>query len=127
MFSQLPGGIQDAVSVHMVEVSPHLSQMQYDKLAGKTSAETATLDTTGSESAKSLVEDTASRGQHYKTGTSRYGPDVFWYSQLADVPKGVSFFLAHEFFDALPIHKFQVCLLNQCLVFQGRFPETTFY
>jgi len=32
---------------------------------------------------------------------------VSWYSSLRDVPKNFSFFLAHEFFDVLPVNKFE--------------------
>ena len=44
----------------------------------------------------------------YKEAQSKYGPSISWYKQLKDVPQGFSCFIAHEFFDALPIHKFQV-------------------
>ena len=37
---------------------------------------------------------------------TKYGQHIYWYSRIEDVPKGFSFYLAHEFFDALPIHKF---------------------
>ncbi|KAG7257157.1 hypothetical protein CRUP_023678 [Coryphaenoides rupestris] len=51
----------------------------------------------------------------YLQGTSATGLPVSWYRRLDDVPAGrqralgsrFSVFLAHEFFDALPIHKFQ--------------------
>ena len=45
---------------------------------------------------------------HYAHCRSKYGPEVFWYKQLPDVPRKFSIYVAHEFFDALPIHKFQV-------------------
>lgn len=39
-------------------------------------------------------------------GISRHGIPVFWHKQLQDVPNSFSLIVAHEFFDALPIHKF---------------------
>ena len=88
------------MSLHLVEVSPWLSQMQYNKLTGQ-------IDSNTNTSSPSITSDD-SEDLYYKSATSRYGSPVFWYKQLPDVPKSVSFFIAHEFFDALPIHKFQV-------------------
>lgn len=42
----------------------------------------------------------------YFLGISRHGVTVEWYSHLKDVPRAFTLFVAHEFFDALPIHKF---------------------
>ena len=36
----------------------------------------------------------------------QYGCEVHWHSSLRSVPKAFSLFIAHEFFDALPINKF---------------------
>ena len=36
----------------------------------------------------------------------QFGTEVHWHDSLRSVPKQFSFFIAHEFFDALPIHKF---------------------
>ncbi|KAK9245488.1 S-adenosyl-L-methionine-dependent methyltransferase [Lipomyces tetrasporus] len=39
---------------------------------------------------------------------TRYGLPIKWYSNLKEVPRDVtSFIIAHEFFDALPIHQFE--------------------
>jgi len=73
--------IKDKVSLHLVEVSPTLSQIQAEKLTGL-------------------------QGVFQKAGT-RHGIDVTWHQSLTDVPEGMSCFIAHEFLDALPIHKFQ--------------------
>merc|ERR1719219_2933087 len=32
--------------------------------------------------------------------------DIKWHSRVSEVPKGFTFFIANEFFDALPVHKF---------------------
>lgn len=88
VFSQF-GEIRDAVSVHLVEVSPKLSDMQREKLSG--------------DSAVQVSGDKP----YYNCCHSKYCPEIFWYRSLTDVPRNFTFFIAHEFFDALPIHKFQ--------------------
>jgi NADH dehydrogenase [ubiquinone] 1 alpha subcomplex assembly factor 7 len=93
VFMQFPG-IKDAVSLHLVEVSPFLSTMQYKKLAH-------------TDQPLANENDTLSDGC-YQSCISRYNNiAVNWYKQLSDVPKARSFYVAHEFFDALPVHKFQ--------------------
>ncbi|XP_041722011.1 protein arginine methyltransferase NDUFAF7, mitochondrial isoform X1 [Coregonus clupeaformis] len=91
VFSQLRGALGEAaVSVHLVEVSPKLSQVQAQCL-------------TGDQSQVSASEDEPV----YRQGTTTTGLPISWYRNLDDVPRGFSIYLAHEFFDALPIHKFQ--------------------
>ncbi|XP_076874188.1 protein arginine methyltransferase NDUFAF7, mitochondrial isoform X2 [Brachyhypopomus gauderio] len=89
VFDQLRSVLRGAaVSVHLVEVSPKLSQIQAECLAAK--------HTCGGD--EELV---------YRTGHTHTGLPIYWYRSVEDVPRGFSIFLAHEFFDALPIHKFQ--------------------
>ncbi|XP_030626736.1 protein arginine methyltransferase NDUFAF7, mitochondrial [Chanos chanos] len=89
VFSQLKGALGGAeVSVHLVEVSPKLSQVQAQCLTGD----------------QNQVHEDQSV---YRTGTSASGLPISWYHRIDDVPRGFSIYLAHEFFDALPIHKFQ--------------------
>ena len=85
--------IKDKISLHLVEVSPTLGQIQEAKLTGQDVGD--------------IVEDSDCVGA-YRTATSKYGIDVSWYRNLVDVPQGLSCFIAHEFLDALPIYKFQV-------------------
>ncbi|XP_040920061.1 protein arginine methyltransferase NDUFAF7, mitochondrial [Toxotes jaculatrix] len=89
VFSQLQSVLgQVSVSLHLVEVSPALSQLQAESLTRNHSR----------EAEDELV---------YCRGETAAGLPVSWYRRLDDVPTGFSIFLAHEFFDALPIHKFQ--------------------
>jgi len=71
------------LSVHFVEVSSKMRQLQEATLCGQ--------NLTDGE----------------QTHVSKYGPSVAWYDTLRDVPKQFTFFLAHEFFDALAVNKFQ--------------------
>ncbi|XP_041037883.1 protein arginine methyltransferase NDUFAF7, mitochondrial isoform X4 [Carcharodon carcharias] len=91
VFSQLRSVLKESeISVHLVEVSPKLGEIQAQLLT---------------EGEQHLLHDPT--GAIYKTGITKTGLPISWYRDLQDVPKGFSFYLAHEFFDVLPIHKFQ--------------------
>ncbi|XP_042884329.1 protein arginine methyltransferase NDUFAF7, mitochondrial-like isoform X2 [Penaeus japonicus] len=76
------------LSIHFVEVSPELSQNQEERLCGSSQPYTETSD----------------EGDFYKKNTTTGGTPVFWYRHLSSVPKRFSVFVAHEFFDVLPVH-----------------------
>ncbi|KAM3855598.1 protein arginine methyltransferase NDUFAF7, mitochondrial [Vipera latastei] len=89
VFTQLSSILANCeISIHLVEVSPKLSEMQASVLT------------------KEKVELPKSSNA-YMHGISKTGIPIFWYRNLNEVPEGNSFYLAHEFLDALPIHKFQ--------------------
>ena len=93
----------DVLSLHLVELSPQMRQIQEAALCGYFHGH--------SHAKKELTneKDTDNRNsnQMYEhEATTKYGQRVYWYSRIEDVPKSFSFYLAHEFFDALPIHKF---------------------
>ncbi|KAL2773825.1 protein arginine methyltransferase NDUFAF7, mitochondrial isoform 5 [Daubentonia madagascariensis] len=91
VFSQLGSVLKNCdISIHLVEVSQKLSEIQ----------------------ALTLIEEKVPLEQNagspvYMKGVTKSGIPIFWYRDLQDVPKGYSFYLAHEFFDVLPVHKFQ--------------------
>ncbi|XP_055545941.1 protein arginine methyltransferase NDUFAF7 homolog, mitochondrial [Wyeomyia smithii] len=74
------------LSVHLVEMSEHLSKVQ----------------------AALLCRSSTEYGDKpfYRSGVTADGLKVYWYRRLEDVPQVFSIIFAHEFFDALPIHKF---------------------
>ncbi|XP_008820824.1 protein arginine methyltransferase NDUFAF7, mitochondrial [Nannospalax galili] len=91
VFSQLGSVLKNCdISIHLVEVSQKLSEIQALTLT----EEKIPLE----RDAESLV---------YMKGVTKFGLPISWYRDLKDVPKGYSFYLAHEFFDVLPVHKFQ--------------------
>lgn len=72
MFTQLGTVLAGAaISVHLVEVSPKLSQVQAQCL-------------TGDQSQVSASEDEPA----YRTGTTTTGLPISWYRRINDVPKG---------------------------------------
>lgn len=80
----------DNITIHLVELSPFLSKLQSQKLCYSSSEIDPQLNL-----------------PHYRMGETLSGIKVFWYHRIEDVPKEFSIILAHEFFDALPIHKLQ--------------------
>ncbi|XP_012509314.1 PREDICTED: NADH dehydrogenase [ubiquinone] complex I, assembly factor 7 [Propithecus coquereli] len=91
VFSQLGSVLKNCdISIHLVEVSQKLSEIQ---------ALTLTEE-------KVPLERNAGSPVYMK-GVTKSGIPISWYRDLQDVPKGYSFYLAHEFFDVLPVHKFQ--------------------
>ncbi|XP_059799571.1 protein arginine methyltransferase NDUFAF7, mitochondrial isoform X2 [Balaenoptera ricei] len=91
VFSQLASVLKNCdISIHLVEVSQKLSEIQ---------ALTLTEE-------KVLLERNAGSPVYMK-GVTKSGIPISWYRDLQDVPKEYSFYLAHEFFDVLPVHKFQ--------------------
>lgn len=83
-------GLSDKFSLHLVEISPYLSDLQAKRLCGKYT-ETKDNDSV----------------PYYRSGETLSGIQVYWYRSVDRIPKSFSIFLAHEFLDALPIHKFQ--------------------
>lgn len=84
--------LSDKISLHLVEISPFLSKLQALRLCEK-----------GWE----VTPDPTKEINFYREGISSGGVKIFWYNRLEDVPKEFSMVVAHEFFDALPVHKFE--------------------
>ena len=81
---------RDTSSLHLIEISSHLTQIQEKTICGVTS----------------LIEKDQRKEHH---SLSKNGIPVTWYQTLDQLPEksGFNAFVAHEFFDALPVHKFQ--------------------
>jgi NADH dehydrogenase [ubiquinone] 1 alpha subcomplex assembly factor 7 len=79
---------KDNSSLHLVEISPHLTQIQEKTVCGTTS----------------LIEPDRRKLHH---SLSKTGIPITWYKAVEEVPEKTGFnaFVAHEFFDALPVHK----------------------
>jgi NADH dehydrogenase [ubiquinone] 1 alpha subcomplex assembly factor 7 len=73
----------EGASLHLVEVSQRMKQLQRARLCGYESESPSCSET-----------------------VSKHGVPVMWHADLASVPRGFSLFVAHEFLDALPVHQF---------------------
>jgi NADH dehydrogenase [ubiquinone] 1 alpha subcomplex assembly factor 7 len=85
--SQFPG-FSSAVSIHFIEASPYLKDMQYTSLL---------------KCLKQAVPQPLDR----KDSVQINGTHVSWHPSLETIPAGPTVVLAHEFFDALPVYQFQ--------------------
>ena len=79
------------LSLNLVEISQSLATIQYNKLCGD----------------EQQVTNSVSPWKSRRLDGNANGIPVSWYTSIDEVPKShCTFFIAHEFFDALPIHKF---------------------
>lgn len=89
-FDQLK--LQSSLIVHLVEISDSLCKLQAESLCTK-------------------IQRHDLESSFYMSGETKSGVKVFWYKKLQDVDMTrFSLVVAHEFFDALPVHKFQVSI-----------------
>ena len=89
------------VSIHLVEVSQQMRQLQESTLCGYFHGHSHNAIENDS---KNKVAENTELYEHKAIG--KYGNNIYWYPRIEDVPNEFTFYLAHEFFDALPIHKF---------------------
>lgn len=79
----------ESLHVHLVECSPALKTLQHKNL-------------------KCVDEENADGDTDKRTVSSFVGTPVSWHATLEQVPSGSpTIIIAHEFFDALPVHQFQ--------------------
>uniref|UniRef100_T1JN65 Protein arginine methyltransferase NDUFAF7 n=1 Tax=Strigamia maritima TaxID=126957 RepID=T1JN65_STRMM len=81
----------DNFSIHFIEQSSTLAKLQEKKLCAS-----ASVDNTKSEDVP-----------YFNRNVTKNGVPIFWYTHVDDVPAEFTIYVAHEFLDALPIHKFQ--------------------
>ncbi|CCJ29262.1 unnamed protein product, partial [Pneumocystis jirovecii] len=76
-------------SLRLIETSPVLRESQHRKLCGANILKRV--------------------GEYVFQSMSKYGVPVYWYEQFEHIPKELPtpFVIVHEFFDAMPIHKFE--------------------
>jgi len=87
-FAKIRPDALEGMSVQFVEVSKKMMELQEAALCGHS-------------------QGFGRRGVEGQSRVTKYGPSVTWHQTVRDVPKQFSFFLAHEFFDALAVNKFQ--------------------
>ncbi|XP_064402936.1 protein arginine methyltransferase NDUFAF7, mitochondrial-like [Halichondria panicea] len=87
--------ILNGLTIHLVEASLALSSIQQQTLTESPASTPPPNDAPPSNPYQSCRLE------------AHGGVEVHWYKKLEDVPRGFSYFFAHEFLDALPIHQFQ--------------------
>ncbi|KAF0853045.1 mitochondrial Complex I (CI) assembly protein NDUFAF7/MidA [Andalucia godoyi] len=114
--TQFPGA-RESISIHLVDASPFLKDMQYCTLL-------RTLDRDSFDTLMMLKTESAHSEANSALpvmGPRRPGDSVTiasvpvsWHDTLETIPDGPTLILAHEFFDALPVYQFQVVRGQWC-------------
>ncbi|ESR44305.1 hypothetical protein CICLE_v10011611mg [Citrus x clementina] len=86
----------ESLHIHLVECSPTLQKLQHHNL-------------------KCMDENNANDNVEERTISSLAGTPVSWHAALEQVPSGFpTIIVAHEFYDALPVHQFQKTTRGWC-------------
>ncbi|KAI3462957.1 hypothetical protein Pfo_019620 [Paulownia fortunei] len=86
----------ESLQIHMVECSPALQKLQYQNL-------------------KCMTDDGADGNAEKRCISTLAGTPVSWHATLEQVPTGLpTIIIAHEFYDALPVHQFQKASRGWC-------------
>ncbi|MCO5596812.1 hypothetical protein L7F22_050882 [Adiantum nelumboides] len=92
----------NAISVHLVECSPTLRTIQQKTLRVSMEEQHQSPTTTENSPAEAMA------GASKRMTSTLFNSNITWHADLEQVPCGVpTIIIAHEFFDALPIHQFQ--------------------
>lgn len=92
----------DAIAVHLVECSPALRRLQQQALGVILEGDMKDLNGTGNPPKEESLNTPK------KMASCFFKSKFSWHIDLEQVPRGVpTIILAHEFYDALPIHQFQ--------------------
>ncbi|KAL8471512.1 hypothetical protein ACS0TY_028325 [Phlomoides rotata] len=86
----------DSLQINLVECSPALQKLQFQNL-------------------KCTTEDAADGNANERCISMLGGTPVSWHATLEQVPTGLpTIIIAHEFYDALPVHQFQKASRGWC-------------
>jgi len=102
------------VALHLVEISPYLATVQAQTLCSdctRTSQSSTEVTKTLKQESSERIDPFRDEGNgtyYHHAVAAESGFPVYWYRDLKDVPREFNFLVAHEFLDALPIHKLQV-------------------
>lgn len=86
--------LMDGLSVHLLETSDRLMKKQTELLCDIKNPQDYPVPEELTAVCKQVLP-------------SKYGPTIHWYDDLLQIPQQFSVTVAHEFFDALPVHKFR--------------------
>lgn len=99
----------NAISVHLVECSPALRIIQQKALGVPLEVQDESTSTPGNSASQRNISASE------RMTSTLFSSSVTWHADLEQVPCGVpSIIIAHEFFDALPIHQFQKSSRGWC-------------
>eukprot|EP01126_Amoeba_proteus_P018119 TRINITY_DN1908_c0_g1_i4.p1 TRINITY_DN1908_c0_g1~~TRINITY_DN1908_c0_g1_i4.p1 ORF type:complete len:395 (-),score=74.33 TRINITY_DN1908_c0_g1_i4:322-1506(-) len=100
--------LKSAISVNFIEISPFLRKLQASTLGLTYPDSPAYLHGKRTGLRIPLREGEDSSIIVNTSLTRKDGIQVSWTQSLTDVPPGPSIIIAHEFFDALPVHQFEL-------------------